>query len=195
MKVHVAFGVHNFENNLTYIRLIAQSIRDNDGTVLVESYEAVNKRLASNQVTKSDIDWRGIIRNHTNILNDADLFIIEGSNYTFSNGFWSSLALMKRKPTLFLYRLKKNQSLNLDTMFVSGLTSDQFIAKTYRNATELRKVVSSFIESNKVAKKVLNLELNEEIYDILERRARKARRQKSEIIKDILDHELRGGNL
>jgi hypothetical protein len=186
MKVHIAHSAHNLTTDIDYIRTIAKVVRMRNGIVLVEGYEAANTRLSKNVVNKSDLDWDEIIKTLMRAIDEADLIIIEGSVYGFSSGFWSALSLLKAKPTLFLYRQGPNQFPDLDAMFVSGLMSDLFTAKTYHDEKELEEVVAQFIQEYDLPKKEVRLELDQKVDSYLDQASRKTGKQKPEVIKDIL---------
>ena len=132
------------------------------------------------------LNWQEVFGENMSALRRADVVIIEASTYTFHQGFYASQAIQQKKPTLMLYRdLAPNHPLE-------GIQGRWLTSKRYSNLEELEKITKKFLKDNTVSAKDLrfNFFIDRQIYSYLRQTAYETGKNKSEIVREILEEEI-----
>jgi len=189
MLVHFIGSSKNIATDYPYYRKIIETINER-GSVLTRDWIAA--AYDENGSTKKDyenndkINWEEVYTEDCSALERADIAIIEATTYGFQQGFFTSHALRSKKPTLLLFRQDlKNHPL-------SGIRDRLLTTKEYHTADELEKVVNKFLKDNTISTKDLrfNFFIDRQIYNYLREVSYETGKNKSEIIRDLLEEEI-----
>jgi len=185
MLIHLTSSARNLEEDLPFLRTIVETIHDNDAILSRDWLGAAYNRVVKNK-NYSKVDWEAIYEESCDAILRSDLVIIEASQYSFQQGFFASFALANKKPTLLVTRSNiKNRSL-------SGIKHKLLITREYTSQDDLQKIVKKFIKDNAVSTKDLrfNFFIDREIYNYLREVSYETGKNKSEIIRDLLEEEI-----
>lgn len=117
----------------------------------------------------------------------SDVVIIEATSFDFRQGYTISMALQNKKPTLLLFRKGKN--VNVSNI---NLTDRLVAIKQYDTEEQLTLIVERFLKDNSVSTKDLrfNFFIDRHIYSFLREVSYETGRNKSEIIRDLIEAEI-----
>jgi hypothetical protein len=183
--VHVTGSARNMGDDLKYLRKIIKTVYANHAMVAREWVEPAHSRT-SLDVNDEDVDWATIIDENMTAIARSDLVIVEASQSRFSQGLQAYTAAQYKKPTLIVTRsVIKNR-------YISGVESKYISVKHYSNEEELELIVSKFIKRNTIAEKNLrfNMILDRRIVKFLRDKSYETGKNKSEIIRELLEQEI-----
>lgn len=169
MIIHVTGTTERFQKPAPFIATITQAALQND-CVLAADY--------SQGALSLEAEIAAVGR--------ADVVVIEASNYGFDQGMQAAIALQQKKPTLIVSQAP------LDKHAIAHYQSRLITREAYKDATELAKVVTRFIRTNTIATKDLrfNMFIDRPIYNYLRTQAYETGKNKSEIIRDLINKEI-----
>jgi len=177
------------KKDMPYYRHIMETI-EHDGHKLTrewieEVYTIVAEDRYEDEVRKAD--WKKINKAQVDAIGKADVVIVEASARSFSTGYQACLAIQSQKPTLLLTR-----SGPLGGTFRSSLTSDFVRNVEYTTKEELEQAVTTFLKDNDVSNKDLrfNFYIDRKIHTYLRWAAYKTSKSQSEIVRELLHHEI-----
>ena len=184
MLVHLTSSARNLEEDLPYLRTIIETVHD-QGAVLARDWigAAINRTRKNKSETE---DWADIHNESCDAIMRSDIIIIEATQYSFQQGFFTSFALSNKKPTLILSRN------DLKGRSLSGMRHRLLTIKEYSSKDDLEKTVKRFIKDNTVSTKDLrfNFFIDREIYSYLREVSYETGKNKSEIIRELLEQEI-----
>jgi hypothetical protein len=184
LRVHVAGSGNNFAVDLPFLRKISDTIYKNHAVVTRDWIDA-----ALAQKKRDDgahIDWEEVVSEDFDDIKRADLMIVEVTNQELNQGLQTYLAAQYKKPTLLVARSQVNDR------FISGIVNKYISLKTYKTEEELEAIVSKFIKQNAIPEKDLrfNFILDRRIYKYLRDKSYETGKNKSEIIRELLEREI-----
>ncbi|SRR6266702_2227834 len=189
MLVNFIASRTNMKKDMPYYRHIMETI-EHDGHKLTrewieEVYTIVAEDRYEDEVRKAD--WKKINKAQVDAIGKADVVIVEASARSFSTGYQACLAIQSQKPTLLLTR-----SGPLGGTFRSSLTSDFVRNVEYTTKEELEQAVTTFLKDNDVSNKDLrfNFYIDRKIHTYLRWAAYKTSKSQSEIVRELLHHEI-----
>ncbi len=187
MIIHLTGSATNIKEDLPYFRRIVKTIKDADGTLAQDWVEDTYQNVEVKKVQQEDVDWQTIMQETLDAISRADVVIIEVTNYTFSQGFQAATALQQKKPVLLVSRAPLNKHL------VSGYKSRDSKMAEYKTEQELDKIVTQFIRENTISTKDLrfNMFIDRPIYNYLRSVSYETGKNKSEIIRELINREIR----
>lgn len=186
--MHVTGSLANAEEDITYLRRIVKTIKQNDSTLALDWIESAyndNSKETSEQTPEAD--WQTIMEETLDAIGRADVVIVEATHYTFSQGFQVAMALNQKKPVLIVSRTPVEERL------VSGLKSRDSRTAEYTSEEELEAVVAQFLRDNTISTKDLrfNMFIDRPIYNYLRSVSYETGKNKSEIIRELINREIR----
>lgn len=193
MKVHLISSMRHFDDDIVILRKLARIIDNNNSTIALGWYDGVEDRKKRGQKNEELLDWYSIVDNNILAVKESDALIVEGSRFNYSQGYQTALALEYGKPVLNLYRedLPEYQEWP-DKLFVSGIANPLFTSKPYKNEADLEQIVTQFINDH--AKKTheldVQLALDSDSFEKLDRLSRSQGKSKNALIKEILTRNL-----
>lgn len=172
MIIHVTGAVKQFQKQAPFIVTIAHVAQQNDCTL------AIDRSQSSTIALDAEIEAVG----------RADIVIVEVSDYGFDQGMQVAIALQQKKPVLIVSQK------SLDDSAVAHYQSRLIAIETYATSDELAKVITRFIRSNTISTKDLrfNMFIDRPIYNYLRTQAYETGKNKSEIIRDLINKEING---
>jgi len=188
MTIHVIGSAQHLEEDWPYFKKIMHTIHEHAYTLALNWIEpAYINRVEGKGGEHHNIDYKTIFENNVEALARADLLVVEGTWYSFSQGYQTAIALQQKKPVLMVQRDK-----TLDRHLASGITDELFVAKTYHTEADLEKIVHKFIQDNTLTSKDLrfNFFIDNEIYNHLRWASFKSGKTKAEIIRELIDKEI-----
>jgi len=192
MVIYFLGSVANFEDDLPYYNKIIDVIHDK-GCVLARDWISIVKAAGGGNLyrQKEDIDWEDVHNENVHALKRSDIVIIEGTARSFQQGFFTSLALQSKKPTLVLIRGE-----DVTKRPLSGFRYKQLTMASYETLKELESTVSKFIRANTISTKDLrfNFFIDRHIYNFLREESYELGKNKSEIIRSLLEKEIERRN-
>jgi hypothetical protein len=184
--VHIAGSTKNTDDDLVYLEKITQTVFASHAMVFRDWVE-VARSQKEKHIRDDDIDWPHILNENIEALQKTDLVIIEATQARFSQGLQAYLAAQYKKPTLIVTRSEtKNR-------FISGIANKYISIKPYKTEKELEAIVSKFIKQNAIPEKDLrfNFILDRRIYKYLRDKSYETGKNKSEIIRELLEREIK----
>jgi len=186
MRVYLSGSSRAMGEDLPYLRRMIQAINATQATITRNWIETANARRIHG-IKDEDADWGSIYTENIEAINRSDMAIIESTRNRFSQGFWVYAALRNKLPTLVVTRRKEHLALY-------RFSSKYITVKLYQDESELEKIISKFIKSNDVSVKDLrfNFFIDRQIYSYLREVSYETGKNKSEIIRDLLEQEIDG---
>jgi hypothetical protein len=188
MIVHVTGSLANVEEDITYLRRIVKTIKQNDSTLALDWIEsAYNDGSKESAEQTPEADWQTIMEETIDAIGRADVVIVEATHYTFSQGFQAAMALNQKKPVLIVSRAPVEERL------VSGLKSRDSRMAEYTSEDELEAAIAQFLRDNTISTKDLrfNMFIDRPIYNYLRSVSYETGKNKSEIIRELINREIR----
>lgn len=185
-QVNVLGSSRHFGDDLPFLRKIVKVVYANHAMVFRDWIEAAHSRKKQG-VSNDEADWKTILDESMESIKQADLVIIEATQSRFSQGLQAYLAAQYKKPTLVVSRSEvKNR-------FISGINNKYITVKTYQTEQDLEKIVTRFIKKNAIPEKDLrfNFILTRRIYKYLRDTSYETGKNKSEIIRELLEREIK----
>lgn len=193
MLVNFIASRTNMQEDMPYFRQVIQAV-EKSGHRLTrkwteEVYRMVVEGRYEEEVRKAD--WQKINKQQMNALGKADVVIIEATARSFSTGYQACLAIQSQKPTLLLSRGGP-----LGGTFRSSLACDFVRNVAYQTGGELDLAVKAFLADNDVSGKDLrfNFFIDRKIHTYLRWASYKTGKTQSEIIRELLHHEIDESN-
>ncbi|HEX6258616.1 MAG TPA: hypothetical protein VFZ48_03995 [Candidatus Saccharimonadales bacterium] len=117
----------------------------------------------------------------------ADIVIANATHRTFDHGFLAALCLQHKRPTLLLFKE------DTVTPLAASISDRNLTVKTYAKIDDLTTIIERFISHNTVAANDLrfNFFISRDIHNYLKDIAHTTGKNKSEIIRDLLEKEMR----
>lgn len=190
MIIHLTGSTINIEEDISYLRRISKAIVENDGTLARDWIEAAYHRAMADDYNPEENDWEAIVDESIDAIGKSDVVIVEASSYTFSQGMQAAIALQQKKPVLIVSRS------SLKGRFVAGYKSRDLRVVEYQSEKELDNIVSQFIRDNTISTKDLrfNMFIDRPIYNYLRSVSYESGKNKSEIIRELINREIRKKN-
>lgn len=187
MIIHLNGSAKNLQQSLPYLRQIVHIIHDNGHTLARDWIEAANYR-DKHDVPDTEVDWKEIFQQNMDAIARADIVIAEVSEYRFSQGYQTAIALQHKKPTLLVSRDPKATKETL----APGNANELLRAEMYRNKEDLEKIVGDFIKDNTFANKDMrfNFFIDRKIYNYLRWASYQSGRTKSEVLRELIQREI-----
>lgn len=189
LNVHVTGSARAMADDLPYLRTIIQTVYANQANVVRNWIEPAYSRN-KHGIPGEAADWTSILKENIEAVKRSDLVIVETTQSRFSQGYQTYIAMQYKKPTLLVTRSQvKNR-------FISGVGNKYITIKEYKNDEELAGLVTRFIKSNTIPAKDLrfNMVLDRRIYRHLRDKSYETGKNKSEIIRDLLEREINRRN-
>jgi hypothetical protein len=184
--VHVTGSSRNMKEDLVYLQKITQTVYANRAMVFRDWIETAHSRRKQN-IRDENVDWTSILSENVEAIRRSDLVIIEASQSRFSQGLQAYFAAQYKKPTLIVTRSQ------IKDRFISGVGNKYILVKPYKTEEELEAIVSKFIKQNAIPEKDLrfNFILDRRIYKYLRDTSYETGKNKSEIIRELLEREIK----
>ncbi|HEU4715252.1 MAG TPA: hypothetical protein VFS14_00275 [Candidatus Saccharimonadales bacterium] len=193
MRFHLIGSLRNFQDDIHTLRAIANILHKNGHFVEHYWFEGVYDRKSRATTKESSLDWPEIVETNLRACIESDALIIEGSRFNYSQGYQTALALEYGKPVLNLYREDLPEYKEWpDKLFVSGISNPLFTSKPYKNEADLERIVTQFIadHSKKTRELDVQLVLDGNSFEKLDRLSRSEGKSKTALIKEILTRNL-----
>jgi hypothetical protein len=185
--VYLVASGNDLSNDLPYLQKIIEIIYKNHALL---TRDWIGAAIARKKRTPDieNADWRAIVDESLEAIKRSDLVIAEISLSDFNQGIQTYIAAQYKKPTLALTRGQ------VEGQFISGLenTNKYLTVKHYTTANELEQIVTSFIVQHSIPTKDLrfNLFLDRRIFKYLREKSYETGKNKSEIIRELLEREI-----
>ncbi|HEY5695676.1 MAG TPA: hypothetical protein VIQ80_02470 [Candidatus Saccharimonadales bacterium] len=187
MIVQIIGSTKNIEEDIRFYSIITDVIHDHGAVVARDWISAAQSRLAKGIVRdNTKIEWADVHKENSEAISRSDVVIIEATNYGFPEGFYVSQALNQKKPILIVTRE------NIRGRLMYGIKHKLLSVQHYDSQDDLRKIVSKFIKDNTIATKDLrfNFFIDRQIYNYLREASYETGKNKSEIIRELLEQEI-----
>jgi len=186
MIIHLTGSAHNIEKDISFYRRIIKVIHENDGILARDWIETAFHRREK-KVKDDKVDWNSVMNGNLEAIGRSDIVIIEISNYSFSQGFQAAIAINQKKPLLLISRtpIKKHA--------ISGYKSKLLTTAEYKTEEDLDVIIKQFIVDNTIATKDLrfNMFIDRPIYNYLRSVSYESGKNKSEIIRELIEREIK----
>lgn len=185
-QLYVTGSARNFSDDYFYLQKISEIAHANHAMVFKYWFQPESTR-GKFGIHDEEIDWTSNLRESTEALKHSDLVVIEATQSRFSQGFEAYLAAQYKKPTLIVTRAE------IKDRFISGVANKYISIRQYKNEDDLEKIVSKFIKQNAIPEKDLrfNFILDRRIYKYLRDKSYETGKNKSAIIRELLENEIR----
>ncbi len=186
MLVHLVGSRYEITKNIKHLRQLVDAIHQ-DGHML--AHEWVEPTYVSQQNERKefkDTDWTLLYQDSLEAINRADVVIAETSTPSFSVGYQVALAVSMKKPILVLNREGVEKS-----FFASGIEA----GIEYQMYTEqtVNDIIGTFLRNNDIATKDMrfNFFIDRPIYNYLRWAALKTGKTKAEILRELVQREIK----
>jgi len=188
MIVQIIGSAKNLKGDLPFLHSMIEVIHDNGAVVARDWIGAASNRVTKNIIRDdTKVNWDDVHKENTEAISRADVVIIEATNYGFQEGFYVSQALQTKKPVLLLTRE------NVRSRLLHGLHHKLLSIQSYQEQEQLKKIVGKFIKANTISTKDLrfNFFIDRPIYNFLREMSYETGKNKSEIIRELLEQEIK----
>jgi hypothetical protein len=186
--VHLIASGRDFSNDLPYLAKITETIYKNQALLTRDWIGAVVARK-NRADTENIVDWKTVVDESLDAIKQSDLIIAEVSLFDFNQGIQTYIAAQHKKPTLVVTRSQ------IEDRFISGVegTNKYLTVKRYTTADELEEIVTSFIAQYSILAKDLrfNLFLDRPIFKYLRDKSYETGKNKSEIIRELIERDIK----
>jgi len=183
--VHLIASGNDLDNDLPYLEKIMETIYNNYA-ILTRDWlgAAMARKKRTPDVEKRD--WASIVNESIDAIKRSDLIIAEISFSDFNQGIQTYIAAQYKKPTLIVTRSP------VKDRFISGISDKYLTVKQYSTKEELELIVNTFIKQHAVPAKDLrfNMILDRRVYKYLRDKSYETGKNKSEIIRDLIDRQI-----
>jgi hypothetical protein len=189
MIIHLIGSMREFDKDLPIMDKIAQTIENSNGSISLNWVAGVHDRKTRGSQTEQSLDWTEIVEENVAAITHADILIVEGSHFNYSQGYQTAIALQYNKPVLNLYREDSLEYKNWpDKFFVSGISHPLFTNKTYKDKKDIEKIVRKFLKDHTKRTHDLDVKitLDNEVYMKIDKLSHKSGKSKAGVIKDII---------
>lgn len=172
-------------DDLPFLQAIVETVHDS-GAVIAHDWVSAAERTHKNGGRGAAVDWEEQYKENIEAISRADIVVAEATAYGFTEGFYVSQALNQKKPVLIVSHK------DIKTLPISGAGHKLLQVQHYDNAEELQKLVAKFIKINTIATKDLrfNFFIDRQIYNYLREASYETGKNKSEIIRELLEEEI-----
>jgi hypothetical protein len=188
MVIDFIGSIRNLEKDLPYYKKIIEVIHDK-GNVLARDWISIVKAAGDPKSYRenSSITWTDVHNENVNALKRSDAVIIEATALAFQQGFFTALALQRKKPTLMLIRDE-----DISQRPLGGFKYKLLTSASYTTEEELEKIVAKFIRANTISTKDLrfNFFIDRHIYNFLREESYDTGKNRSEIIRNLIEKEI-----
>lgn len=188
MVINFIGSIRNLDENLPYFRKIIETIHD-QGHVLARDWIGIVTATGDPKSYRESekIDWTDVHNENVAALKRSDIVIVEATAYSFQQGFFTSLALQNKKPTLVIVRGE-----DITKRPVGGFKYKLLTKASYNTEEELEKIVKKFIRANTISTKDLrfNFFIDRSIYNYLREISHETGQNKSEIIRKLIEQDI-----
>lgn len=180
-RVHVTGSTHKLDDDLPFLHAITKTVHACNAVVSQDWLSEI-----SVSPTK-DADWETVLNDNLASIRKSDLVIIEATQGRFSQGLQAYTAAQYKRPTLIVTRTATSGH------FISGVASKLITIKRYSTEEELNAIVAEFITQNSIPEKDLrfNMILDRRIYKYLRDTSYETGKNKSQIIRGLLEKDLK----
>jgi len=188
-QVHVSGSASHINDDLPYLQAITRAVYASNAIVFRDWIYAASSRRKQG-VTDAEVDWKDILDENIKAIKKSDLVVIETTRLRFSQGLQACIASQHKKPTLLVTRSQITDYSGLET-------TNKFITiKHYATEQELSDLVSKFIKQNSIPEKDLrfNMILDRRIYKHLRDKSYETGKNKSEIVRGVIEREIEERN-
>lgn len=150
---------------------IVDSIKNNDAVLLPDDFSG---------------SWEDRLDAHLESMARADAVIIEATGRDFFHGFFAAFAMEHKKPLLIVTSDKEGEHP------LAAIQGRNCQVVTYSTGDELVAIIDRFIKDNTIYTKDLrfNLFIDRPIYNYLRTISDQTGKNKSEIIRDLINREI-----
>lgn len=150
MIVHIIGSLRQFSEDIPYMLKIIEAVKHNNDQIALDWIApAISRRQRDQHSTEQFFNWPEIVESNIKAALQADVLIVEGSRFNYSQGFQTALALEHNTPVLNLYREDLPEYKEWpDKLFVSGITHPLFTSKPYTTVQEVKEIVTQFLQSH-----------------------------------------------
>lgn len=175
MWIHIVDSTKNTEDDSPYNKIVE--------VVRAKGHEVADQRTASD---KGADNWNSFFTQAKKNLKKADLVVVEASTLDFTQGFFTSQALKSKKPTLVLL---KGDATNTP---LTSIKDPLLSVCSYTDNDSLEDELSDFLQKNMITTKDLrfNFFIDRQIYSYLRQTSYETGRNKSEIIRQVIEEEI-----
>lgn len=192
MIVFLTGSSWELRDDLPYLRKAIEAIEASGGVLARDWVETTFERSApgTKRKRKAPIDWEKAVQGTVDAISRADVVIIEATSYRFSQGYQLALALQQKKPVLLVSRADHTQR------SLSGIKNNLLTLAQYNDEDELEKIIRKFMSENTVSTKDLrfNFFIDRQIYNYLRSVAYETGKNKSEVLRDLINREIKREN-
>lgn len=187
MIVQIIGSAKNLKDDLPFVHGVVEVIHDTGAVIARDWMSAAQNRLNKNIIRDdTKVDWESVHQENIEAITRSDVVIIEATSYGFQEGFYTSQALLHKKPVLLITRQK------LRSQLISGIKDKFLTVQHYDSLDDVKKIVTKFIKANTIATKDLrfNFFIDRQIYSYLREVSYETGKNKSEIIRELLENEI-----
>lgn len=189
MIVHIIASNTDIKESLPYIESAVEAIHDSEAVLSRDWVSAVKRRIEKNSevdLTKRVSDWDQFHQENLDSIARSDVVVADVTNYTFPDGYYTLYALQHKKPVLLVTRK------DIRTSLLAGIKHKQLTIHHYDTKEDIKKLVTKFIKTNTIATKDLrfNFFIDRQIYSYLREVSYETGKNKSEIIRELLEQEI-----
>jgi hypothetical protein len=187
MVIDFIGSTRNFENDLPYYKKIIEVIHDKGSVLARDWIGVVTTAGEARSYRQKDVEWADVHNENVEALKRSDIVIIEATAYSFQQGFFTAYSLQRKKPTLVLIRegdLAKHP--------LSGFKDKLLTVSSYRSHDDLENIIKKFIRANTISTKDLrfNFFIDRSIYNYLRELSYETGKNKSEIIRKLIEQDI-----
>jgi hypothetical protein len=186
MLVHLIGSRADIDKNSDHLRDIVKAIQNEGHTLAHDWIDASFKSLTEEKRSPHETDWALMFKESSEAISRADVIVAETSIPSFSVGYQVASAVAMKKPVLVLNREGVEKS-----FFASGI--EVGIEYSRYTPETLNDILIKFLSENDIATKDMrfNFFIDRPIYNYLLWSALKTGKTKAEILRELVQREIR----
>lgn len=185
MKVHFITSRPSLEKDIDVLRKIISIVHAENHYLAHDWIEPAYTRLIEQK--QPIADWDNIYQQNLGAIAQADVVIAEATYENFAVGYQVAIAVQQKKPVLLLRRESADKN-----AFVTGI-EDGWVSHADYNDENISGIVQKFITENDIKSKDMrfNFFIDRKIYNYLRWAAFKTGKTKAEIIRDLIERQIK----
>ena len=186
MKVHFIVSRPTLENDIEVLRDIIALLNKKGHKLARDWIESAYERQVSARPTADD--WGEIYRDNLAAIAQSDVVIAETTYENLAVGYQIAVAIHQKKPVLLLRHVTADKY-----AFVTGIQDEWVQHKEYGTKQDAVAAVEKFIDDNDISAKDMrfNFFIDRQIYNYLRWASFKSGKTKAEIIRSLIEKEIR----
>jgi nucleoside 2-deoxyribosyltransferase len=186
MIIHFIATITSLEENIESFRLIAETLKSQGHTLARDWMDEAHRNIQDGKSISED-KWQAFIEEDFSAIAKADVVIADITFDSTAIGYQVATAVQQKKPTLLILRDDTRTP-----SFTWNIPSE-FLSKVDYNQSNVVEKITPFLSDNDISTKDMrfNFFIDRPIYNYLRWAALKTGKTKAEILRELVQREIK----